>query len=105
MTEKPLLRRDYEAAVSRLAETARLIHGQGRSSEEIARVIHAERRALGERFKALTPPEKLKEIYARTLKRYGDKLGPSIEWLRAQGKSWQEIVESASRPGGKDLGF
>ena len=43
------------------------MRGQGSSSEEIARVIHAERRALGERFKALTPPEKLKEIYARNL--------------------------------------
>jgi uncharacterized coiled-coil DUF342 family protein len=105
MAETPPLRREYEAAVSRLAEKARLMRSQGRSSEEIARVLHAQRRALGEKFKELTPPEKLKEIYARNLKKYGDRLGPTIGWLRAQGKSWEEIIESASRSGGKDLGF
>jgi hypothetical protein len=36
---------------------------------------------------------------------HGDPLGPTIDWLRAQGKSWEEIIESAMRPGGADLGF
>jgi hypothetical protein len=39
------------------------------------------------------------------MERYGDPLGPSIEWLRARGKSWDDIIESASRTGGADLGF
>jgi hypothetical protein len=50
-------------------------------------------------------PDKLQEIYSRNLREYGDKLGPSIEWLRARGKSWEQIIQSAIRPGGKDLGF
>jgi hypothetical protein len=37
------------------------------------------------------------------MQRYGDKLGPTIEWLRNQGKTWKQIIESASRPGGKDV--
>jgi hypothetical protein len=53
----------------------------------------------------MTPPEVLKTIYERNLAKYGDKLGPTIEWLRAHGKSWNEIIDSAVRVGGKDLGF
>ena len=75
------------------------------SSEAIARALHAERRLLGEEFKALTPPGKLAEIYERNLARYGDKLGPTVEWLQARGKSWEDIIESAVRTGGKDLGL
>ena len=65
----------------------------------------ARRYHKGGQFKALTPSEKLAEIYERNLQQYGDRLGPTIEWLRAQGKSWEQIIESASRAGGKDLGF
>jgi hypothetical protein len=76
------------------------------TSERIARTLHAERRALGVRFKDLTPPDKLTEIHARNLERYGDKLGPSFDFLRDKaGKSFEQIIESATRPGGKDLGF
>lgn len=102
---KPMLRQQYEAAVSKLAEKAIAMRGQGTPPEQIARLLHSERRALGVKFKDLTPPDKLAEIYARNLQKYGDKLGPSIDWLRARGKTWNQIIESASRPGGKDLGF
>lgn len=34
-----------------------------------------------------------------------NELGPSVEQLRASGKSWGDIIKSATRPGGKDLGF
>lgn len=75
------------------------------SSEQIARTLHAERRAIGEQFKALTPADKLAQIYERNVAKYGDRLGPSVDWLRAQaGKSWDDIIESATRTGGKDLG-
>jgi hypothetical protein len=53
----------------------------------------------------LTPVDKLAEIYARNVQKYGDKLGPTIDWLRSKGKSWDQIIESATRTGGKDLGF
>ena len=68
-------------------------------------MLHQMRRDLGESFKNQTPPGKLDEIYSRNLQKYGDKLGPSVDWLRAHGKSWDQIIESASRPGGQDLGY
>jgi hypothetical protein len=103
--ELPALRQQYVDAVSGLAQKGSSMRASGSSAEEIARTLHAERRALGEQFKSLTPPEKLAEIYERNIQKYGDKLGPSIDWLRNENKSWDQIINSASRAGGKDLGF
>jgi hypothetical protein len=71
----------------------------------VARAVSAERRAIGEAFKEITPPALRETIYARNLKIYGDRLGPSVDWLRAHGKTWDQIIGSAVRTGGKDLGF
>ncbi len=101
----PTLRQEYLKAVSGLAEKATEMRQAGMSSEQIARALHTERRALGEQFKARTSPEVLNRIHNRNIERYGDRLGPTVDFLREQGKSWDDIIESASRPGGRDLGF
>jgi hypothetical protein len=75
------------------------MRGAGVSAEAIARAIHAERRRLTAVFKELTLEPWRSRIHARTLAVYGDPIGPSIENLRARGKSWDEIIESATRPG------
>ena len=105
------LRQQYESAVRALSDKAAQMRATGKSAEEIARGLSAERRALGEQFKALTPPHVLEQIYARNLERYGDKLGPTVEWLVEQGlrqgrsmeQIWESIIEKASRPGGGDI--
>ena len=101
----PLLRQQYLRAVYSLKSKADAMKKTGKSLEEIARAMHAERRALGVQYKNLTPPKLLTSIYARNLKKYQDKLGPTIKWLRERGKSGEEIIESATRVGGADLGF
>lgn len=101
----PALRLEYEAAVKGLAKREAALRAGGASPEEIARELSAARRARGVEYKALTPAEKLSEIYARNLEKYGDKLGPTVDWLRARVKSWDDIIESAKRPGGQDLKF
>ncbi|MEK6334072.1 MAG: LamG-like jellyroll fold domain-containing protein [Acidobacteriota bacterium] len=98
-----ILRQSYEAEVKGLADKAAYLKTTGHSVEEIAIQLHAERRALGVKYKDITPPEILQKILERNLRKYGDELGPSIDWLRRQGKSWKDIIESASRPGGGDL--
>lgn len=103
--QKPALRLEYEAAVKALKDKVPVMRSQGMEDEAIARALHAERRELGVKYKGLTPPEKLAEIYARNLEKYGDKLGPTIEYLRDKGKTWEQIIDSATRPGGKDLKF
>lgn len=101
----PPLRQEYINAVEGLSEKRALLLQEGRSVEEVARILHADRRALGVQYKDLTPPDMLKKIYQRNIERYGDPLGPSIDWLRERGKTWEQIAESATRSGGKDLGL
>lgn len=100
-----LLRRQYVEEVQFLAGKAETMRLAGSSQEDIARTLHADRRALGVKYKNLTPAPKLEEIYQRNLKKYGDRLGPTVEWLRERGKSWDDIINSASRTGGRDLGL
>jgi len=100
------LRAEYEAKVRGLKTKEQELRMAGKSDEEIARTLNADRRALGVEYKDLTPPDKLAEIYERNMAKYdGDKLGPTADLLRARGKTWEEIIESATRPGGKDLGL
>jgi hypothetical protein len=99
------LRQDYNKEVEAFKNVARDMRAEGATSEQIARKLHQMRRELDIKYKNLTPIDKLKEIHAGNLLKYGDKLGPSIDWLRSQGKSWEQIIESASRTGGKDPGF
>jgi hypothetical protein len=101
----PALRQAYVAEVAELRAAGESLKAAGADAQQLARVLHAERRAIGEEYKALTPVDKLTEIYQRNITTYGDKLGPTIDWLRNQGKSWEQITESAGRTGGKDLGF
>lgn len=101
----PPLRIEYINKVDALKQTVQMLEAQGATTEQIARTVHQLRRDLGVEYKNLTPPDKLEEIYARNITIYGDKLGPTIDWLRAQGKSWESIIESATRAGGKDLKF
>jgi len=97
------LREKYETEVRALAEQARQRLADGQSEEEVARWAHEARRALGDLYKSMTPPDLLNEIYARNIERYGDPLGPTIEWLLKRGKTWEDIIESATRPGGQDI--
>ena len=77
----------------------------GATPEEIARALHAERNALKVRFRELSPADAVRRFEQRNIEKYGDPLGPSIDQLRSTGKTWAQIIESATRPGGKDLGF
>ena len=74
--------------------------------EKLAREMNAERRAIGIKFKNATPEFLRKDIYERNMKKYGDKYGPTISYLRnVEGKWWKDIIKSASEPGGKDLWY
>jgi hypothetical protein len=95
------LRSHYEAAVLALRAQVAAMRSDGASSETIARAVHAERRRLTAAFKGLTPEPVRSRIHNRTLAAYGDPVGPTIENLRARGKSWDDIIDSAARPGSR----
>ena len=77
----------------------------GDTLEQVARTVSKMRRDLGIKYKAITPQKELDRFFKRNIDKYGDKWGPTVEYLRSQGKSWEQIIESAARPGGKDLGL
>ncbi len=93
------LRARYEQSVVALRTQVAAMRREGLSAEVIARAMHAERRRLAAAFKELTPEPLRSQIYNRTRAVYGDPLGPTLERLRAKGRSWDEIIDSATRPG------
>jgi RHS repeat-associated protein len=99
------LRHAYRADVEALKDKGAFMLGYGLPEEFVARTLHAERRALGEKYKDLTPQPLRARIAWRNVGRYQDPLGPSIDWLRDHGKSWLDIIDSAARSDGRDLGL
>jgi hypothetical protein len=77
----------------------------GAGSEQIARALHAERNALKVQFRELSPADAVRRFEQRNMEKYGNPPGPSIEKLRGAGKTWEQIIEGATRAGGSDLGF
>lgn len=94
-----VLRSEYVQAVMGLKKRVAELRGAGMTAEGIARTVHADRRALAAHFKERTSEPLRSLIYSRTLAIYGDHLGPSVDYLRAQGKDWDAIIESAIKPG------
>ncbi len=76
-----------------------------RTSVNIARILHSMRDSLKVKYRDLTPPASRAEMEARSLELYGNVLGPTIDGLRAEGRSWEQIITGAAKPGGADLGF
>ena len=100
------IRESYNSEVTGLSKLETQMRAQGKDNETIARTLHQARRDLGEKYKNLTPEAERERIYARNLREYKDRLGPSIEYLRnVRGKSWEQIIESAKRTSGQDLGY
>ncbi|MCW2244441.1 hypothetical protein M2352_000032 [Azospirillum fermentarium] len=93
------LRAEYEAAVRAIRSLVEAMRRDGTAVEDIARAAHEQRRRLATDFKERTPEPMRSLIYRHTAATYGDPLGPTLETLRAKGKTWEEIIESAARPG------
>lgn len=59
----------------------------------------------GMKYSDLTLEPLRSQIRDHNLAPYGDEWRPTIGFLRQEGKTWEEIIESSLRPGGKDFGF
>jgi len=95
----------YESRAKQLVSEAEALLAQGKSEEQVARWVNAQRNQLKVEFRDISSPEFVATAEARNIKEYGNPIGPSVEQLRAKGRSWREIIDSGARPGGKDLGF
>lgn len=93
------LRAEYEQAVRAIAHWVLALREGGTDAETVARFAHADRQRIALAYKDLTPEPLRSHIRERTIAVYGEAAGPSIEYLRQQGKSWEQIADGASRPG------
>jgi RHS repeat-associated protein len=100
------IRENYTSAVNKLKSLGELMLKSGVNERNVAKTMNNARRAIGEMFKDITPADLRGFIYKFNEKRYGDKLGPTYEFLKKQGKTDAQIIEGSSRPLGdmKDLG-
>ena len=65
----------------------------------MARTLNQARRDLGIKYKNATPQPLRDYIYEINMGRYGDKLGPTYEYMHEiKEKSDMQIIESSSRP-------
>jgi hypothetical protein len=85
--------------VRALAEVAAAARAAGHSEEAIARRLSAARNALKARYRELGSAEAALRAQQWSLARHGDPFGPTADQLHAGGKSWQEIIAAACRPG------
>jgi hypothetical protein len=98
-------RNAYVSAVKNLSLDLMALRAEGRPIKEIAIIMNDKRRNLGKIFKDATPDNLREYIRLRNLDFYQDELGPTIEWFRKDGRSWERIAEGAARPGGLDIDF
>jgi AraC-like DNA-binding protein len=96
LKESPL-RQEYEQRVAALHQLGNRLLASGKTEEQTARILHAERRELGRQYKQASPPLFREYIYAATAAKYGDPLGSTYEQLRRT-KTCVQIISSASRP-------
>lgn len=93
-----IIRVQYMKRVKELRKIADELRKSGKSSEEIAKILNRKRRALGRLFKHATDAKTRQNAFVRNMEKYGDKWGPTWQYLRRQGKSWDDIIESSARP-------
>ncbi len=92
------LRQAYENEVADLAKMGEELLKQGKSIEEVSRTLHQVRRDLGVKYKDATPQPLRDYIYELNQGRYKDPLGPKYEDLLENGKTYEQIIASTSRP-------
>jgi hypothetical protein len=99
------IRTAYVGEVKALKGIAEVLSKQGFSKQQIANVVHGMRRTIGEKYKLSTPFVQRQMIYIRNRaprwmggKGYDSIYGPSVNWFRQSGKSWDDIIKTASKP-------
>ena len=93
------LRQAYENEVAGLKSYGEKLLSSRMPEEQVARTLNQARRDLGIKYKNATPQPLRDYIYEVNMGRYGDKLGPTYDWLVSEkGSTNMEIINSSSRP-------
>ncbi|MDH2433318.1 RHS repeat-associated core domain-containing protein [Pokkaliibacter sp. MBI-7] len=94
------LRQAYETEVAALSRYADKIRPDMTKAElkQLAIEANEARRALGVKYKNATPEPLRDFIYEVNKERYGDPLGPTVEYLVEKGRTYKDIILSSATP-------
>ncbi|GCB04732.1 hypothetical protein [Ralstonia sp. SET104] len=98
---KALTKDKYRDEVTALKQVEEQQREEGKSEEEIARNVDQKRRELNQRYYSTLPDAERKALYASNKKKYGNEIGPDIDYFKKKGRSWREISDSASKVSSK----
>ena len=99
----PTLRQAYVQEVYDLQQSINSMRAAGTSTEDVAKFAYSERVNIKTKYRASTPPDILQAINERNMQKYGNEIGPTFDDLVSKGKSYDQIIDSATRTGGGDL--
>ncbi len=97
------IRLEYEIAIKNILIKANKMLATGKSEDVVARWAVDKRNEIKLQFQNITPSSRLSVIEGRNDEKYENILGPKLDQLRGSRKTWAEIIESAARPGGRDI--
>ncbi|GAA1915038.1 hypothetical protein GCM10009837_44910 [Streptomyces durmitorensis] len=87
----------YHRLLDTMERVADRMHEEGRSDEEIARVLVDMRNEAKDITRAGMSPEAVQALEARNMKKYGNPLGPTADQQFAKYGSWAKVIEAATR--------
>ncbi|MEU6674705.1 hypothetical protein [Streptomyces sp. NPDC046853] len=98
----------YHQLLDTMERVADRMHEEGRSDEEIARVLVAMRNEAKDITRAGMTPEAVEALEQRNMKKYGNPLGPTADQQFMKYGSWAEVIKASTRTSAavdKELGI
>ncbi|MGW5735102.1 MULTISPECIES: hypothetical protein [Streptomyces] len=87
----------YHDLLDTMERVADRMHEEGRSDEEIARVLVDMRNEAKDITRAGMTPEAVAALEERNMKKYGNPLGPTADQQFAKYGSWAAVIEASTR--------
>ncbi|MDD4959023.1 MAG: hypothetical protein PHS51_06710 [Gallionella sp.] len=90
------IRQSYNAILYRMITTTKTMAAAGKTEKAIAEKLVALRNEAKIVERAKMESRDVAVLEARNMNKYGNPIGPTVEWLLANGKTYEEIIESAT---------
>ncbi|MFG2501192.1 hypothetical protein ACGFSB_23655 [Streptomyces sp. NPDC048441] len=87
----------YHRLLDTMERVADRMHEEGRSDEEIARVLVDMRNDAKDITRAGMSPEAVQALEQRNMDKYGNPLGPTADQQFAKYGSWAKVIEASTR--------
>ncbi|WP_405682164.1 hypothetical protein [Streptomyces sp. NBC_00057] len=87
----------YHQLLDSMEHVEERMRAEGRSDEDIARVLVAMRNEAKDITRAGMSPEAVKALEARNMAKYGNPLGPTADQQFARYGNWAAVIDAATR--------